>query len=135
MQILAGLFGLLLCLHLRKRSAETYEDILRVQLGTAEDIEFLKSLRQDRFDRMVFVPLTEDPLNEWFQGPLFEYYTDRPVAILDPEKTPPKSGEKLLVLKCEERHLALHELERRFGLRLTHETCGPPFCAYDVGER
>ena len=135
MQVLAGAFGLLLCLHLRKLSAESYADILRVQLGTREDIEFLKSLRQDRFTRMVFVPLTEDPLNEWFEGPLFEYYTDRPVAILDPEKTPPKSGEKLLVLKCEERLLALPELESRFGLKLTGETCGPRFCAYDVEER
>jgi hypothetical protein len=135
MQLLAGVFGLLLCLHLRKRSAETYEDILRARLGTKEDVEFLKSLRQDRFRRMVFVPLTEDPLNEWFQGPLFEYYTDRPVAIVDPEKTPPKDGEKLLVLKCEERLLAIPELESRFGLRLTHETCGPRFCAYDVRER
>ena len=134
MQVLAGLFGLLLCLHLRRLSAEYYEDILRVTLGTAEDIEFLKSLRQERFERMVFVPLTEDPLNEWFQGPLFEYYTDRPVAILDPEKTPPKSGEKLLVLRCEERLLALPELESRFGLRLANETCGPRFCAYDVQE-
>ena len=135
MQVLAGLFTLVLCLHLRRLSAESYDDILRVQLGTKEDIEFLKSLRQDRFNRMVFVPLTEDPLNEWFQGPLFEYYTDRPVAILDPEKTPPKNGEKLLVLKCEERLLALPELESRFGLSLTNETCGPRFCAYDVRER
>ena len=135
MQVLAGLGILLLCLHLRRLSAESYEDILRVQLGTGEDIEFLKSLRQDRFKRMVFVPLTEDPLNDWFQGPLFEYYTDRPVAILDPERTPPKSGEKLLVLRCEERLLALPELESRFGLRLTGETCGPRFCAYDVRER
>lgn len=135
MQVLAGLSGLLLCLHLRKLSAESYEDILRVQLGTVGDIEFLKSLRQDRFKRMVFVPLTEDPLNEWFEGPLFEYYTDRPVAILDPEETPPKSGEKLLVLRCEERLQALPELESRFGLRLTNETCGTRFCAYDVRER
>ncbi|MFI5120307.1 MAG: hypothetical protein ACHQM4_07835 [Thermoanaerobaculia bacterium] len=135
MQVLAGIFGLLLCLHLRRRSVESYEDILRVQLGKAEDIEFLKSLRRDRFRRMVFVPLTEDPLNEWFQGPLFEYYTDRPVAVLNPDETPPKSGEKLLVLRCEERLVALPELESRFGLRLTNETCGPRFCAYDVGER
>ena len=91
MQVLAGLFTLVLCLHLRRLSAESYDDILRVQLGTKEDIEFLKSLRQDRFNRMVFVPLTEDPLNEWFQGPLFEYYTDRPV-VSGSEKTPPKSG-------------------------------------------
>lgn len=135
MQVLAGLGTLLLCLHLRRLSAESYGDILRVQLGTRGDIEFLKSLRQDRFKRMVFVPLTEDPLNEWFQGPLFEYYTDRPVAILDPEKTPPKSGEKLLVLDCEERLQALPELEGRFGLRLENEACGPRFCAYDVRER
>jgi hypothetical protein len=135
MQVIAGVLGLLLCLHLRRLSAESYEEILRVQLGSKEDIEFLKSLRNDRFTRMVFVPLTEDPLNEWFQGPLFEYYTDRPVAILDPEKTPPKSGEKLLVLRGEECVLALPELERRFGLKLANETCGPRFCAYDVGER
>jgi hypothetical protein len=134
-QVLAGLGTLLLCLHLRALSAESYEEILRVQLGTRDDIEFLKSLRGDRFRRMVFVPLTEDPLNGWFQGPLFEYYTDRPVAILDPEKTPPKSGEKLLALNCEERLQALPELESRFGLRLANETCGPRFCAYDVRER
>jgi hypothetical protein len=131
-RVVAGGALLLLCLHLRGLADATYDEIVRVQLGTPQDIAFLKTLREDRFTRMVFVPLTEDPMNEWFEGPLFEYYTDRPVTIIDPEVTPPKSGEKLLVLAIEERSAALAELEARFKRRITGEKCGPRFCAYDV---
>ncbi len=131
LQMAAGIGSLLLCLHLRSLSSESYEEILGVQLGTPQDTEFLKSLREERFSRMVFIPLTEDPLNDWFQGPLFDYYTDRPVALLQPE-APPKTGEKLLVLRFEGQGMALRELEARFEKLFANERCGPRFCAYDV---
>jgi hypothetical protein len=121
----------LLCLHLRGLSAETYESVLADQLGAPADVEFLASLREERFTRFVFIPLTPDPLNDWFQGPGFPYYTDRPVAILEPDR-PPRVGEKLLVLRLDRRDTALREIGAQFGVRFTNERCGPRFCAYDV---
>ncbi len=133
-RVAAGLLVALLCLHLRRLSAETYDGILADQLGTPADIEFLASLRNDAFTRLVFIPLTQDPLNDWFQGPGFPYYTDRQVATLEPGR-PPRAGEKLLVLSVEGRDEALEEIGAEFGLRFTNETCGPRFCARDVEAR
>jgi len=130
-RLAAGAAVALLCLHLRGLSAATYDGILADQLGKPADIEFLTSLRNDRFTRFVFIPLTEDPMNDWFQGPGFPYYTDRTVAILEPDR-PPRPGEKLLVLRFEGRDVVLQEIGVRFGLRFTNETCGPRFCADDV---
>jgi hypothetical protein len=130
-RIAAGVAVALLCLHLRGLAAGDYAGVLADQLGTPADIEFLASLRNDRFSRFVFIPLTEDPLNDWFQGPGFPYYTDRGVAILEPDRSP-RAGEKLLVLRFDGREAALRAIGAQFGLRFTNEKCGPRFCALDV---
>jgi hypothetical protein len=127
----AGLGILLLVLHLRSLSAAVEEETDRARLGTPEDIAFLSSLRSDRFTRFAFLPLTEGPFNDWFQGPIFEYYTDRRVAVLPPD-VPPKPGEKLLVLKFDGRDQVLREIGARFDLSFPNEVCGPRFCARDV---
>ncbi len=109
-----------------------YAGIVADQLGTPEDVAFLQTLRDDAYARLVFVPLTDTPLTAWFQGPLFLYYTDRPIAIASrPEELHP--GDKLLVLRYTDRALAVKGLEGWSGRRLLHEKCGLRICAYDVG--
>jgi hypothetical protein len=111
----------------------SYAAVFRDELGTTDDIAFLTSLRDDRFTRMVFVPVSETPLNQWFTGTLFEYYTDRPVvaatgaADLHP-------GDKVLVLRYKQRAdivAALADLSHKV---LVSEKCASRLCAYDVVE-
>ncbi|MGE5413754.1 MAG: hypothetical protein ACM3NW_06230, partial [Syntrophomonadaceae bacterium] len=112
-------------------SREAYAGIAADELGTAEDIAFLRSLKDDRFDRLVFVPVTDTPLTEWFQGPLFLYYTDRPVSVADrPDGL--RRGDKLLVLRYTDRPLVFRRLQDWASRRLTNERCGTRLCAYDV---
>lgn len=121
--------GLVAFLLLASRRA--YGGIASDELGTVADIRFLQTLRDDRFERLVFVPVTETPLTEWFQGPLFLYYTDRPVSVASrPEEL--RRGDKLLVLRYTDRALVVGRLEGWSGLRLENEKCGPRLCAYDV---
>lgn len=109
----------------------SYAGIAADELGTPGDVEFLQTLRDDRYGRLVFVPLTDTPLTAWFQGPLFLYYTDRPIAVADrPGELRP--GDKLLVLRYTDRALAVKGLEDWSGRLLLHEKCGPRICAYDV---
>lgn len=112
-------------------SRDAWAGIAADQLGTADDIAFLRSLKDDRFDRFVFVPVTDTPLTEWFQGPLFLYYTDRPVGVADrPDGL--RRGNKLLVLRYTDRPLVVRRLQDWAGRRLTNERCGLRLCAYDV---
>ncbi len=112
-------------------SRADYAGILRDQLGTPEDVAFLASLRDDAFDRFVFVPVTDTPLNPWFTGPLFEYYADR--AVVDasaPSDVQP--GDKLLVLRYKPREDVRQHVAAWSGRSLTNEKCGERICAYDV---
>jgi hypothetical protein len=79
----------------------------------------------------VFVPVSEASLDSWFQGPLFEYYTDRPV-VLATSGDALRDGDKALVLRFVQRDAVVSGLERWSGKRLANEKCGPRFCAYDV---
>jgi hypothetical protein len=110
----------------------SYRTMLHEQLGSAEDISFLVTLRDDPFARLVFVPMTESPFNQWFQGPLFEYYTDRPVAIAA-LGADVHAGDKLLVLRLPSRTEAVAGIERWSRRKLSNEKCGLRICAYDVG--
>ncbi len=112
-------------------SRRTYAGVLSDQLGIRDDIAFLSSLREDRFARFVFVPVTEAKENAWFQGQLFEYYTDRPVAVLDSGRRLGE-GDKVLVLRFVQREEVVAGIERWSGTRLANEKCGRRFCAYDV---
>lgn len=112
-------------------SRDSYAGVFGDQLGTNEDITFLSSLREDRFNRLVFVPVADTPLNQWFQGPLFEYYTDRPVAIAArPDDL--HLGEKALVLRYRQRDDVAARLAAWSRKRLANEKCGLRLCAYDV---
>jgi hypothetical protein len=109
----------------------TFSRVVADQLGTPADIEFLRSLRADPFEGLVFVPVTDTPLTQWFQGPLFLYYTDRPVAVATkPEDV--RRGDKLLVLRYQERQAVVSAIERWSGVQLANEKCGRRICAYDV---
>jgi hypothetical protein len=108
-----------------------HHSVVADQLGTPDDIEFLRSLRADRFDRLVFVPVAESPLNSWFQGPLFLYYTDRPIVVAaKPGEL--RGGDKVLVLRFEQRPLVEQQVEKWSGLQLVNEMCARRICAYDV---
>ena len=127
----AASLALILVLLLTVVSRKTYAGVLTDQLGMRDDIAFLSSLREDRFTRFVFVPITDAKQNAWFQGQLFEYYTDRPVVVLDAgQRLIP--GDKVLVLRFVQRETVVTGLERWSGARLANEKCGPRFCAYDV---
>ena len=131
--LLATAGFLALAVYLLMAAKDSYAGILKDQLGTREDIAFLKTLRDDSFDRFVFVPVSQIPLNQWFQGPLFDYYTDRPVAITSsPSDVHP--GDKLLVLRYQQRDSVVAAVSKWSGKTLSNEKCGPRFCAYDVAE-
>lgn len=123
-----------LAFYLLSAAKAAYAQVLDDQLGARSDIEFLSSLRNDTFSRFVFVPISETPLNQWFQGPLFEYYTDRPAVIADAARGL-RTGEKLLVLRYQDRDAVVSELEEWSRKRLDNEKCGERMCAYDVSER
>ena len=113
---------------------DSYAGIVKEQLGTTEDIAFLQTLREDTFTRFVFVPVSDTPLNQWFQGPLFEYYTDRAVVASSSNQSGLHAGEKVLVLRYRQRDSVIAAVSRWSGKTLANEKCGPRFCAYDVVE-
>jgi len=127
----AASLTVILVLLLTVVSRKTYAGVLSDHLGMGDDIAFLRSLREDRFTRFVFVPITDAKENAWFQGQLFEYYTDRPVVVLDSGRRL-GPGDKVLVLRFVQRETVVSGLERWSGARLANEKCGPRFCAYDV---
>jgi hypothetical protein len=127
----AGCVALVVVLLLASRAS--YAGVRRDQLGTPEDIAFLTSLRDDRFSRLVFVPVSETPLNQWFTGPLFEYYTDRGVVVAAPSGGL-NAGEKALVLRYKQRETVVATLSIWSHKRLSNEKCGLRICAYDVLE-
>lgn len=129
---IAVVAGLLISFSSAAKAA--YADVVRDQFGTPSDIAFLSSLRGDRFDRFVFVPISDTALNDWFQGPLFEYYTDRPVVTADPAKGL-RAGDKALVLRYRDRGEVVAGVEEWSHKRLANEKCGERICAYDVAER
>ena len=120
-----------LVLHLSSASRAAYARVVADQLGTADDIALLTSLREDSFDRMVFVPLSDMALNQWFQGPLFEYYTDRPVIVASTEGDV-RAGSKALVLRYQQREDVVARLSAWSHKRLANEKCGERLCAFDV---
>lgn len=120
-----------LVMYLLSAARESYAGVLRDQLGTTADVSFLSSLREDRFNRMVFVPITDTPLTQWFQGPLFEYYTDRVVAVAVPGRDL-RAGEKVLVLRYKQRDDVIAALTAWSDKRFANEKCGLRLCAYDV---
>jgi hypothetical protein len=107
------------------------QSVVADQLGTPDDIAFLGALRADRFDRLAFVPVAESPLNSWFQGPLFLYYTDRPIVVAA-KPGDLRAGDKVLVLRYEQRSVVEQQVEKWAGLQLGNEMCGRRICAYDV---
>jgi hypothetical protein len=124
--------GLVISLFAAARAS--YAGVLQDQLGTPEDVAFLVSLRDDYFSRMVFVPISETPLNQWFDGPLFEYYTDRKIVAADPGGDL-HVGEKLLILRYKQRDAVVSALSDWSHKTLANEKCGPRLCAYDILER
>ncbi|MCP4901181.1 MAG: hypothetical protein GY906_29780, partial [bacterium] len=83
------------------------------------------------FSRFVFLPTTDNELNSWFTGPLFEFYTDRKVVVASAgERLEP--DEKVLILKHRDQQRVIATIERQAGRELVNEKCGPRFCAYDV---
>lgn len=101
------------------------------RLGTPADVAFLTSMRSERFSRWVFVPVARHPLDEWFQGPLFEYYTDRPVVVATPEGRP-GTTDKVLLLRYKDRDALVEDVGVRLGVRLVGERCGARLCAYSI---
>jgi hypothetical protein len=124
-----------LSVYLLLAARDSYVGILKDQLGTPEDIAFLRSLREDTFSRFVFVPVSETPLNQWFQGPLFEYYTDRAVVASSANQSGLNAGEKVLLLRYRQRDSVIAAVSQWSGKTLANEKCGPRFCAYDVMDR
>jgi hypothetical protein len=124
--------GLVIYLLITARAS--YAEIFREQLGTTEDIAFLSTLRDDRFGRLVFVPVSETPLNQWFAGPLFEYYTDRPVVTAT-GAADLHAGDKVLLLRYKQRADIVGALADLSHKALVGEKCASRLCAYDVVER
>ncbi len=119
---------------LQASSYAAYRTLLNEPLGVPQDVEFLKSLRTEPFSRFVFIPITPNPLNDWFQGPIFEYYTDRHVAYFN-EETPLGPGDKALILIYQNQKELVTEIGMKLGIEFANEQCGPSFCAYDVIKR
>jgi hypothetical protein len=112
-------------------SRKAYAAVLADQLGTVADITFLESLRGDRFRRFDYVSIRPTALDSWFQGPLFEYYTDRLVVVAESPGAL-RVGDEALVLRYVQRDAVAAAVERWSGRALVHEKCGQRICAYDV---
>jgi hypothetical protein len=115
-------------------ASASYRGVLKDQLGTADDVMLLRSIRDDAFDRLVFVPLSDVPLNQWFHGTLFPYYTDRPVVVAS-APSDVLGTDKLLLLRYRQRDRVAEDVSRWLGKTLANEKCGERMCAYDVLER
>ena len=121
----------LLVLYLGRAAGASYASVRNDQLGTADDVTFLRSIRDDRFDRLLFVPLSDVPLNQWFHGTLFQYYTDRPVAVAStPSDVLPT--DKVVLLRYKQRDQVVEQVSHWMGKTLANEKCGERMCAYDV---
>jgi hypothetical protein len=129
--LIAVVAAAILLVHLAAVSTRSLQETLHSQLGTPADIEFLTAIRADCFDRLAFVPVSDNPLNAWFEGPLFEYYTDRAVVTLPPGPTL-RATDKVLMLRYKDRDIVRAQVEATAGVRLVHERCGVRVCAYDV---
>jgi hypothetical protein len=125
----AGLLGVALAVQLYSSSTASYEAVVRDQLGNSGDVAFLKELRHDAFSRFVYISTENSRANEWFEGPAFEYYTDRAVIHYE-DGTRLVADDKILLLNKPEPWLIV-ALGMYFGGHFTHEKCGPRFCAYD----
>ena len=123
--------GAVLVAQLNLAGIAARREALAARLGTPADVEFLASLRDDRFSRLVYVPVARHPLDEWFQGPLFEYYTDRPVVVAQPGMRP-RPDDRLLLLRYKDRDTVVGDVGIRLGARLVDERCGARLCAYSV---
>ena len=116
---------------LQTEAAAAREQTAQARLGTPDDVAFLVSLRQQRCERLVFFALSRTPFNEWFSGPLFAYYTDRPVAVAGSSERLRNSDLVLVVRQTDHQRLA-GDLGRQLGVRLVDERCGTRLCAYAV---
>jgi hypothetical protein len=128
--VVATALGLLAVWLVTESSAVTRR-VIAEQLGTVDEVAFLKSLRNHAFDRFLFIPTRDDRLNGWFTGPIFEYYAARSVNIYDPGVTP-GPGDKILLLRSADQGALLAQLGSALGIELVHETCATRLCAYDV---
>jgi len=123
----------LLAVLLSGASVRAYDELLASQLGRPDDIEFLETFRHERFSRLVFIPVSDDPFNYWFKGFIFSYYTDRRLYLYKPGKRERvATDDKVLLLRSPQQDEVVSRLESRIGKRLVNQTCGPHFCAYDV---
>jgi hypothetical protein len=125
----AGIVALVVFLQVEAAAAR--ERTEQARLGTSEDVAFLTSLREQRFERFVFFALSQSPLNEWFSGPLFAYYTDRPVEVAGSSERLGRNDMVLVVRQTDHERVA-GVLAGRLGVRLVDERCGGRLCAYAV---
>lgn len=128
---LAGLATVALVVFLQVATARTTAGVLEGRLGAPGDIGLLSSLRDRRFGHLVFIPVTDTPFNDWFQGPLFEYYTDRPVVVASPGR-PLTADDEVLILNVPGTADAAERIGAMKGVRLAGRRCGPHFCAFTV---
>jgi hypothetical protein len=124
----------LLAAWLQISSYDAYSEMVAQQQGVAEDVQFLKSLRHETFSRFVFLPTEQTQFNSWFNGPLFDYYTDRSVAGYQ-EGGALGAGDKVLILRHENQEMLAAEVGKALGINLVNAKYGPRFCAYDVVKR
>lgn len=120
----------LLIAHAHVLSRRAFAELLRLERGVPEEVALLKAVRSERFSRFVFIPVEDTPFNAWFTGPIFEYYSDRPVAALDASGL--RLTDKVLLLAHDRQRELVAELEGLTHVRFTHERCAARVCAYDV---
>ncbi|HTG81982.1 MAG TPA: hypothetical protein VL949_08585 [Geobacteraceae bacterium] len=120
-----------LAVWLQVASWTAYRELLENQMGNTLDIALLKSVRNDQFSRFVFIPVEQHPFNNWFQGPVFEYYTDRNVVTYDGE-VQLDPGDKALLMLHENQETLVAEIGKQLHVVFSNAKCGPDFCIYDV---
>jgi hypothetical protein len=126
----AGVLVVALVVQLYSSSRVSYDALVRNQFGNDGDVAFLKELRRDRFSRFVFMSTENTRANEWFQGPTFEYYTDRAITFFEEGATRLGPEDKVLLPNRPDPWLTM-ALGAQLGGLFTNRKCGPRFCAYD----
>jgi len=131
---MAVILTVVLGLWLQVYSHQSYQVILNRQIGTPQDIQFIKSLRQDVFTRFVYIPTLATPINLWSKGKNFDYYTDRGLEGYVNGMTL-ELGDKVLLPLAEDQGKYVELVEKGLHVELMNTKCSQRLCAYDVVKR
>lgn len=100
------------------------------QMWNKEQINYLKTLKTQEYEKNVFIPVINHQVNARFDGPIFSYYTLRWMSQYN-DQTLLKNNDKIFILNFwENQKKLLEEIKAKINISLYDEKCIDFFCAY-----